>query len=398
MLLPSSQRQAAEKRAATEGLFSLGDRLRAQGRQPIDLMWGIPEQKPGQVFYQHLQQLAQELPEMDGNPHRYMDNRGYEETRTVIAQQMVHRTGLPYAADDILMTVGCASGLDICLGTFTEPGDGVLMLTPGFLEYTHYIRGNGGQPICVPTTDKFKPDYAQLDAHLNERARILILNYPNNPTGVVLDEDALKEMADFLSHKSTELGRPILVLEDAPYDQLYFNEPVSPLSRFYPHCVYATSFSKTHSVAGERIGFLACHPESGGEEHKQILTALAMTLRFRVVNAPALMQRLIARIGCEASVDRKALVEAMETLESALSGAGFGVTPSAGGFFTFARIPDQFATMADWDSWSHNHAEPILALPGHLFGGERYARYLRFSITPGLDEIHRAAARLKGLA
>ena len=398
MILSQRSRASAEARKNTESFFSMAATMTEMGKRPIDLMWGNPTAKPGPDFYRHLADTVAELSQSNqGNPHAYPDNLGLLETRRAVARHMCSRTQLNYTADQIMMIAGCANGLDVCFASLLEPGahDEVILFTPGFMEYHHYITLNQGVPVGVATTPDFQINYHQLERAITPRTRALVLNYPNNPTGTVLSAAALSELGDFLTAASTRIGREIVVLEDSPYDQLWFEQPAPIFADYYPNSIYITSFSKTHGLAGERIGFLALHPQCGGaDEHTYLRLALANNLRFRVVNAPTLMQRVITRLGCEASVNRDQLIGRMRRLEAALVAGGFKVVPSQGGFFTFAQLPEDFEDNQTWQQAATTGEEPLLALPGAIFGGAAYQRYLRFSVTADDQNIARACSRI----
>ncbi len=398
MILSQKAQRLVEKRSRVGAMFSAGERLKKDDKRPIDLMLGNPIQKPDSSFYSTFSSILAEMKRRRGNPHRYMDNAGYGETRKVMADFMTEKTGLAFQIEDIIMTLGCANGLDVCLASFLEPGlaDEVVIFTPGFMEYNDYIALNGGVPVPVPLDDRFKINYNLLDQAISQRTCALILNFPSNPTGQILLEQELADLAAFLKEKNRKFAREILVLEDSPYDQIYFDRAPTTILRFYRHTIYLTSFSKTHGLAGERIGFMAVHPRIGAREERLFLhRILANTLRFRVVNAPGLMQRVIARIGCHGSVDVATLERRVRKLEAILGACGYGVVPAAGGFFVFAAIPEEIPDQESWMARAMSGPEPLLAVPGQLFGGDRYSRFVRFSVTVPDREIERAVRRIE---
>ena len=396
MILPEKTRALVERRSKVGRMFTESRRLSALGKNPIDLMLGNPNEKPNSRFYDACDLvLARLRAETSHNPHRYMANIGFPETREVMAAWMTQRTGLDLASGDILMTVGCANGLDVCFVSLLEPGDEVVTLTPGFMEYMDYIRLNRGRPVLAPMTDEGRFDFDCLDRAITKKTRALILNYPNNPTGQIMAPDELRELAAFLNHKNQKIGHEIVVLEDSPYDQICFGTKPTPMLCFYPHTIYLTSFSKGHGLGGERIGFMAIHPELGEPaERSAFRTLLANNLRFRVVNAPGFMQRVLALIGGEPTVNVAAIEARIRMLERGLRETGYRFKPADGGFFIFAAIPESTPSLEAWQALASAGQEPLLAVHGPLFGGERYDRFLRFSVTVPDSEIARAVRRL----
>lgn len=191
-----------EKRSTKVGqLFSLANQLRQQGKNPIDLMLGNPIEKPNREFYNVLEHVVGEMRLSSTNPHKYMENNGYLETRKEVAYYMSKRTKIPFQATDILMTAGCSNGLDLTFAAILEPGakQEVIILTPCFMGYIHYISLNQGIPVMVPLNKKYEIDYKILDQSINNKTKAIILNFPNNPTGAILEEEEQKK-AGKISH------------------------------------------------------------------------------------------------------------------------------------------------------------------------------------------------------
>jgi len=399
VILPASAVAEAQASARISEFFSLKARLQATGRQPIDLTLGNPLEKPPPSFYGSLAQLVEKLRQEPGNPHRYMEIQGYPEVRERVAEYFSLRCGLSYQAQDIWLTAGCASGIDITLASLLSPGDEVLVPSPFFMEYDRYIRQNQGVTRPVPTSADWGLDLAALDAACGERSRVLLLNYPNNPTGRSLQPAEQQDLLAWLQRQAAQ-GRTLTVVEDSPYDQVCFGPQAQPLSSLWPHSIYLTSLSKSHGLAGERIGYLALHPQwgdpprgAGGSQRAMLATILTNRLRCRVINAPALQQRMLGLIGPQACVDLSGLERRIRMLESALLQAGFWLRQVDGGFFVFARLPEGWDE-ARMNQWAFDDPEPLLSVPGPFFGGEAYQAFLRFSATVEDHEMQRACRRL----
>lgn len=205
-----------------------------------------------------------------------------------------------------------------------------------------------------------------------------------------------KKLAKYLTVKSEEIGHEIVVLEDSPYEQIYFSlSPPASFIKEYSNTIYFNSFSKSHSLAGERIGYIAVHPQIGTSEERPVLMKiLTSMLRFRVINAPALMQRVITRLGCEICIDVEAIKKRVRTLEYALKENGFNLNPAKGAFYIFAEIPKIFPDLETWNKIAMEGEEPLLGVPGSIFGGERYKRFIRFGLTVSEAEVERAVRRI----
>ena len=156
--------------------------------------------------------------------HGYMSNAGYEDVRETIAQSLNSRFGTRFSQKNILMTVGAASGLNVILKTLLNPGDQVLVFAPYFVEYGSYVRNYDGELVVVsPNTETFQPNLEEFEEKICEKTKAVIINTPNNPTGVVYSEDTLKKLAGILEKKSEEIGHPIVLISDEPYRELAYD-------------------------------------------------------------------------------------------------------------------------------------------------------------------------------
>jgi len=381
-------------------MFELGITYRKQGKKPIDLSIGNPDIKPPAVYYETLQRLVSEQADLPTNPHKYMPNPGYAETREVIARDAGSEMGIPLTAADIVMTVGAANAIDVVLMTIIEPGaqDEVIIISPYFVEYNNYIENNRGVSVVVPATNAFDLDLAAIEKALTPQTRALILNSPNNPTGKIYRKETLTALADILRNHNQTTGQTIIVLEDAPYDKIIFgNQQFASMLGCYPHTIYLTSFSKSLGLAGERIGFLAMHPEIGSsvDERQVFQAALATNLRTRVVNAPALQQKAIEILGLKQTVPVEAYGERVEQLAATLQELGFPLVKPEGAFYLFPQLPERFKSEEAFRTLAHAGDDPLLYTPGIYFGGKAYARHIRFSACANPEDITRACKKLQ---
>ena len=271
--------------------------------------------------------------------HGYMSNAGYEDTREAIANELNERFGMNYKMENITMTVGAANALCVALKIIINPGDEVIVFAPFFLEYRNYISNFGGVTVVVPpNAPTFVPDVEALRAAITPRTKAVIINNPNNPTGVVIQPDAMKEIAAVLNEAQEKYNNPIFILADDVYRELIYDGVEFPyIPRFYDNTLVAYSYSKAMSVPGERIGYLAISPTC--KEADRIIAASAIGVRvLGCVNAPSLQQKAIIKmLGQYTDVsiydkNRKALVALMQK-------AGFEVVWPQGAFYLFVKTP-----------------------------------------------------------
>ena len=237
--------------------------------------------------------------------HGYMSNAGYEDVRETIAQSLNQRFGTSFGQDNILMTVGAASGLNVMLKTLLDPGDEVIVFAPYFLEYKNYVHNYDGKLVEIsPNTADFQPNLEEFREKITAATKAVIINTPNNPTGVVYPEETLERMAQILREKEAEFGTDIVLLSDEPYRELAYDGVEVPyVTKFYHNAVVCYSYSKSLSLPGERIGYLVIPDEV--TDSKDVFTAAVIANRvLGCVNAPSLIQRVIKRcIEMGATVD-----------------------------------------------------------------------------------------------
>lgn len=349
-------------------MFEEGDRLRKiHGADKVyDFTLGNPSVEPPEKFRDELKKLAlNPVPGM----HRYMSNAGYPETRAAVAEVLAEQSGLPFNANHVVMTVGAGGGLNIVLKAILNPGDEVIALSPYFVEYGFYVDNHGGVLKVVPTNDQFLPDLRAINEAIGPKTRAIIINSPNNPTGVVYPAEILTGLGDLLDQKSQEFGRPIFALSDEPYAKIVFEGTQVPsVFKHITNAILVTSHSKDLALPGERIGYVAVSPKIN--EVDQLVEGLVFcnrTLGF--VNAPALMQRLVAGLQRE-SVDIAEYQEKRDLLYNHLTGLGFEMVKPQGAFYLFPKSPVADDVEFTRKALAHN----ILVVPGSGFGTPGYFR------------------------
>src|SRR5919201_5326314 len=284
-----------ESAAWIRGMFEEGIRLKQQyGEDNVcDFSLGNPVLEPPPAFHVALRELL-EYPQP--GMHRYMPNVGYPETRAAVAAQLTKETGVPFTAEHIVMCVGAAAGINVVLKTLLDPGDEVLFFAPYFVEYHFYVDYHGGVAKVVPTDANFDLDLEALEAALSPRSKVVLINSPNNPTGVIYPATTLKQLGELLQRKERQFNTKIYLLSDEPYKKLIYGGLTYP--EIYPHhpnTITVTSHAKDLALPGVRIGYIAVNPECADLE--DLLSGMNFTTRtLGFVNAPALMQRVIVKL------------------------------------------------------------------------------------------------------
>lgn len=316
-------------------MFEEGERLRQiHGADKVfDFSLGNPDYEPPLAVREEMKRLL-EVPGI----HKYTSNAGYPDVRDKIAASLKKETGLPFTAEHIIMTCGAAGGLNVVLKTILNPQEEVILLSPYFVEYGFYTQNHGGKPVAVATGADFMPDPEALEKAITPATKAIILNSPNNPTGVIYPPEILKKMALVLEQKEKELGTAILVISDEPYSKLvYEGAKVPHLMNFFQHCAVVNSFSKSLALPGERIGYIALSPRiEDMEDLVGGLTFANRTLGF--VNAPSLFQKL-AGACLEENPDTSVYQRRRDLLYNHLTSLGFSCVKPQGAFYLFPKSP-----------------------------------------------------------
>ena len=302
--------------------------------------------------------------------HGYMSNAGYEDVRQTIAESLNRRFGTSFAGKNLVMVCGAASGLNIILKTILNPGEEVVVFAPYFLEYGNYVRNFDGRlTVISPDTATFQPNLAEFEAKISEKTRAVIVNSPHNPTGVVYSEDTVKELAAIMDRKQKEYGHPIFLVSDEPYRELAYDGVEVPyLTKYYANTFVGYSYSKSLSLPGERIGYVVVPDEM--EDSGKVLAALGIANRvIGSVNAPSLMQRVIARC-VDARTDVEAYDRNRNLLYQSLRSYGFECIKPQGAFYLFVKSPEE-----DEKAFCAKAKEKhILIVPGSSFACPGYVR------------------------
>jgi aspartate aminotransferase len=349
-------------------MFEEGVRLKKQygAKNVFDFSLGNPNLDPPEPFLKILREIvAEEIP----GKHMYMPNAGYPETRAAVAAEVSASRGVPLSADQIVMTCGAGGALNVIFKTLLDPGDEVIIPAPFFVEYLFYVDNAGGAARVVPTRKDFSLDLDAIRAAIGEKTKIVLINTPNNPTGRVYDEPSIRGLAALLAEEGKRMHREIYLISDEPYTEIVYDGVQAPtVLAAYPHSLIATSYSKSLSLPGERIGYIAANPAMAGLD--QVMGGLILCNRILgFVNAPALMQRAIAGIQ-GVTVDIEVYQKKRDLICDGLASVGYQVTKPGGAFYLFLPTP-----IADDVSFAAAlQKRRILTVPGSGFHGPGHIR------------------------
>ena len=302
--------------------------------------------------------------------HGYMSNAGFEDVRQTIAESLNRRFGTSFAAKNLIMTVGAASGLNVAFKTILNPGEEVIVFAPYFLEYGAYVRNYDGNLAEIsPDTTTFQPNLKEFEEKITPKTRAVIVNTPHNPTGVVYSEETIRKLASILEAKQKEFGTVIYLISDEPYRELAYDGVQVPyLTKYYANTIVGYSYSKSLSLPGERIGYLVIPDEADGSE--ELIAAAAIANRtIGCVNAPSLIQKVIAKC-VDAEVDVAAYDKNRLALYNGLKELGFECIKPQGAFYLFVKSPvtDEKAFCEAGKKYN------ILMVPGSSFACPGYVR------------------------
>ncbi|MFQ3547357.1 MAG: pyridoxal phosphate-dependent aminotransferase [Termitinemataceae bacterium] len=399
MSVAESVKKAQEAGSWIRKMFEEGAALKKQyGADKVyDFSIGNPDVEPPRAFHDTLVALATK--DVPGS-HGYMPNAGFPEVREQLAKKAGRDHQVEIDGSHIVMCVGAAGGLNVVLKAILNSGDEVVVSKPYFVEYGSYIANHGGRMVLVPSTADFDLDVAAIAAALTEKTAAVLINSPHNPTGRVYPAATIRALADALRQHGARTGRYPYLIADEPYREIIYDKrQVAPILSAYEESIVVTSYSKSLSLPGERIGYIALGPKLS--QAQEMTGALAYTTRILgFVNAPALMQRVVARL-TESQVDVSVYARRRDAFTAVLDQVGIPYVQPEGAFYLFCKVPPRqhaasggevasgnlsssdshannrlsAATAAD-DIAFVNHLKEyhVLAVPGTGFGAPGYFR------------------------
>ena len=368
MALAVRIQDAIERSSWIRKMFEEGARLKAlYGADKVfDFSLGNPDLDPPESFVDALRAVVGESPI---GAHGYMPNAGYEETRAAVAVYVSQEQKTNVGSEHVLMTCGAAGGLNCVLKALLDPGDEVIVSAPYFVEYGFYAENHGGQIKVVPTRDDFNLDLGGIEAAINARTKVILINSPNNPTGQVYDGRLLSALGDLMATASSKLGKTIYLVSDEPYRKIVYDGlSVPSILEAYPNSIVASSYSKDISLPGERLGYLVVHPEA--DQAEALMAGMILANRvLGFVNAPALMQRVVRHLQ-GSCVDVGVYQARRDRFCQGLADAGYAFVRPRGAFYLFPKSPvaDDVAFVGLLQE------ENILVVPGSGFGSPGYFR------------------------
>ena len=372
-------------------MFEEGKRLASiHGAENVyDFSLGNPSVEPPEAVRQAMKKVLDE--EAPNYVHGYMNNSGYENVREAIAQSLNKRFGTNFSQKNIVMTVGAAGGLNVIFKTLLDAGDEVVTFSPFFGEYRNYVSNfNGVLVELAPNTETFQPNLTALREKITPKTKALIVNTPNNPTGVVYSEETIKEMVSILEEKQKEFGTDIYLISDEPYRELVYDDVEVPyLTKYYANTIVGYSYSKSLSLPGERIGYLVI-PDEVADFEDVVAAAGVATRILGFVNAPSLQQLAVAQC-LEEKTDVSVYDRNRELLYSNLVKFGFECIKPQGAFYLFVKSPEEDEKAFTAKAKEHN----ILIVPGSTFA---CPGYVRIAYCVDYDMIQRALPGFEQLA
>lgn len=361
-------RKSMEQSSWIRKMFETGALLKKEhGPDKVfDFSLGNPDLAPPQGFSKALLKIAEtEYP----NKHSYMPNAGYPDVRKKTADYIKAEYDINMPAENCIMTCGAGGALNVILKTILNPGDTIIASKPCFMEYKFYTDNHQGLLEICGCRDDFDLDVNAIEAALSEKTAAVLINSPNNPSGKVYPENTIRKLSAMLEQKSRELGRTIYLVSDEPYRRIVFDGiKVPSIFKYYRNSIVATSFSKDLSIPGERIGWLAIHPEA--ESCDDLVNGAILCNRILgYVNAPALMQRVIGEV-INSSVDITGYKKNRDLLCGELKGMGYKLNIPEGAFYLFPEAPGG----DDIEFTKKLQEELILTVPGTGFAMPGYFR------------------------
>jgi aspartate aminotransferase len=338
----------------------------------FDFSIGNPDLEPPPAFHDVFLRLAKE--DKPGS-HGYMPNGGFPEVREALAKKASREQGVKLDASCLIMAVGAAGGLNTVFKTILNPGDEVIVSRPFFMEYRPYTANHGGVLVELDSLPDFNLDLEAIRARLSPKTAAVLINSPHNPTGRVYPGETIRALAGILEAHGKASGRYPYLVSDEPYREIAYGLEVPPVLSAYPESIVVSSYSKSLSLPGERIGYVAVNPNIRDKD--AVMNGLIYATRvLGYVNAPALMQRIVAEL-TEERVDVGIYERRRDAFKELLDAAGLGYAEPEGAFYLFCKAPAKGNESAGDDRAFAEHLKKhlILGVPGSSFGAPGWLRF-----------------------
>jgi aspartate aminotransferase len=354
-------------------MFEEGALLKKQhgADKVFDFSIGNPDLEPPPAFHRVFLKLADE--DKKGS-HGYMSNAGFPEVREALARKASAEHGVAIDGTHIIMSCGAAGGLNVVFKSILNPGDEVIVSRPYFMEYRPYVSNHGGKIVEVDALPDFNLDVRAIKEKLSPQTAAVLINSPHNPTGRVYPEETLALLAQALEEHGKKSGRKPYLVSDEPYRELaYDGIEVPPILCRYSESIVVSSYSKSLSLPGERIGYIAIGKDI--EEKQNLVCSVTSATRILgFVNAPALMQRIVAEL-TSARVDVDVYARRRAAFTQILDEAGIAYAKPEGAFYLFCKVPEKENASDDMAFVDHLKKYLVLGVPGSGFGKPGWLRF-----------------------
>lgn len=382
-MISSKMKAMVSNSSVIRKMFEEGKRLsQIYGEENVfDFSIGNPSVEPPEKIKEIMQKIINE--EKPNILHGYMNNSGYEDVRDAIANNLSNKYNFKVKQENIVMTCGAAGGLNIILKTILNPGDEVIVFAPFFGEYINYVKNFDGEvKIISARTEDFQLNLDELKSKITSKTKAVIINSPNNPSGVIYSENTIKNLANILMEKQKELNSDIYLVSDEPYRELIYGGVEVPcILKYYNNSFIAYSYSKSLSLPGERIGYIVVNPMM--QEFGEVIQGLNIANRILgFVNAPSFFQKVIKE-SLDLEIDVEIYRQNRDLLYNHLTSIGFECLKPKGAFYLFPKSPIDDDIKFCEDAKKFN----ILAVPGTTFG---CPGYFRLSYCISYDKIKKS--------
>lgn len=390
-MISEKMQKLAQNNSVIRAMFEEGQQMaREVGKENVfDFSLGNPSVPAPKAVERAVLDILQQEDSLE--IHGYMSNVGYEDVRQTVAENLNRRFGTDFSAVNVIMTVGAAGGLNVILKTLLNPGDEVLTFAPYFTEYGNYVMNyDGVLKVVSPNTVDFQPNLQEFREKITPKTKAVIINNPNNPTGVVYSHETCMELGRILREKQHEFGTSIYLISDEPYRELVYDGVEVPfLTKYYANTIVGYSWSKSLSLPGERIGYLLIPNEV--DDFELVYSAASIATRVSgFVNAPSLLQKVVARC-IDEETDLAAYNKNREALYQGLTQCGFQCIKPQGAFYLFVKAP----TPDEKEFVERAKKYHILMVPGSSFA---CPGYVRIAYCVSHDTILRALPAFRELA
>ena len=363
-MISEKMKPYVKNNSAIRMMFEEGNRLRAKygADKVFDFSLGNPSVPAPDSVREAISELVNTT-----DPtvlHGYMSNAGFEDVRQTIAESLNRRFDTKFSAKNLIMTVGAASGLNVILKTILNPGEEVIVFAPYFLEYGAYVRNYDGVLVEIsPDTTTFQPNLAEFEQKITPKTRAVIVNTPHNPTGVVYSEGTIKKLSAILEAKQKEFGTVIYLISDEPYREIVFAGVDAPfISKLYENTICCYSFSKSVSLPGERIGYMAVNPAC--EDAKLLVLMAGQISRFTGHNCPPSIIQMAVESVLDQTSDLSIYEKKKNILYKDLTSIGYEIVEPGVTFYMFPRALIEDANEFCWRAAKELN---LIIVPGDSF-------------------------------